>query len=309
MQWSMHKQHHQQELDSGQQQEQVSGPGSTWLPAGSSSPLPRSFPTNPLANSTARQLMREKSSARLHPRGRTTRSTRSTGSRYGRTNANTRAHAYQAVGYLLNQGEAISMEGWADAAVTLSIYGYGPAYRLPQQLLLGSAVLKMSSPYQTWLDWVLLPGVHYAEFAYDLSDVVQQGLMLLYNTNQQIQCGFGVPDIEQTGSSAWQTSPKSLATAARLLVMQKLSIFAQLHAFAWSVARYKEACPWDVEQPSAGDSTWRLLQFGPVELFASKGVPESVHVSSMLLLKANFELAFKRPAYAALLKQAVAHER
>lgn len=223
------------------------------------------------------------------------------------------ARAYRIIGSMLNKGEAIGMEGWADAAVTLSIDGYGPAYRLPQQLLLGSAVLKMASPYQTWLDWDLLPGLHYAEFAYDLSDVEKQGFQMLLGIQLQSpasKSATGVNSASQVDTApaahhgATHSKARSMADAARSVLVEKLDILAQLDAFAWSVARYKEACDWEVKQPPSDDATWHVLQLDPLEIFMSRGVSEAVQLKAMLHLRHNFMVALRNPVYASQVRAA-----
>lgn len=163
---------------------------------------------------------------------------------------------------------------------------YGPPFRLPQQLLLGSAVLRMSSPYQTWLDWHLMPGLHLQEFAYDLSDLEQRVL-------QQLQS-------DDTTRDVTTITLQGMAHAARALVAAKVQIVAQLDAFAWSVARYKEVCRWEVVRPSGdGTAQWHVLQLG-ADVFQSKGVPEGVQAQVMQHLHTNFERALRHPAAAAM---------
>uniref|UniRef100_A0A383W761 Glycosyl transferase CAP10 domain-containing protein n=1 Tax=Tetradesmus obliquus TaxID=3088 RepID=A0A383W761_TETOB len=206
------------------------------------------------------------------------------------------AHAFRALAYLLH-GEAVGLEAWASCAATLSIDGYGPPFRLPQQLLLPSAVLKQASPYQSWLDWDLQPGVHYQQFVYDLSDLEEKAFQMLgvgserSRTKQEGASGA-------TLDAAW-AELRGMAEAAHSAVAAKVDVFAQLDAFAWSVARYKEACPWDVAAPAAGERVFHVVQLNPSEMFNSPGVPESVRLLVMQQLRSNFAAALKLPAYAA----------
>lgn len=184
---------------------------------------------------------------------------------------------------------------------------YGPPFRLPQQLLVGSAVLRMTSPYQTWLDWDLVPGKHLQEFAYDLTDMEEQLTQQLgLSGSSSISASSGSEAGKDGGSSssseaasgrddAARAALQAMATAARALVASRVHVTAQLDAFAWSIARYKQACAWEVERPAAGDATWQVLTFG-ADLFTAKGVPASVHLEVMQHLRANFEAALQHPA-------------
>jgi hypothetical protein len=165
---------------------------------------------------------------------------------------------------------------------------YGPPFRLPLQLLLGSAVLRMDSPYQTWLDWELLAGVHVQEFAYDLTDLERQLLRAL-----------GVVDTSSSSSSGaaagggGREALRAMAAAARALVAGRVHVVAQLDAFAWSIARYKEVCKWEVAAPSGAG--WSVLALG-ADLFGTKGVPQDVHLQVMRHLEQNFAEALQHPA-------------
>lgn len=164
---------------------------------------------------------------------------------------------------------------------------YGPPFRLPQQLLLGSAVLRMQSPYQTWLDWQLLPGQHLQEFAYDLTGLEKQLLQLL---------GLGGGQGTAAGGAEHaRASLQGMARAARALVASRVHLVAQLDAFAWSVARYKDVCRWQVQAPVEGDGTWRVLRLG-ADVFTAKGVAEGVQMEAMQHFKQNFQAALNHPA-------------
>lgn len=204
------------------------------------------------------------------------------------------ARAFRAMTHLLHK-EGVGMEGWADAVATLSIDGYGPAYRLPQQLLLPAAVLKQQSPYQAWLDWELHPGVHYEQFAYDLADVERRGFGML--GAEGASASGGVAGVSDRVAAA-KLRLQEMAEAARAAVAAKVNIFAQLDAFAWSIARYKEVCPWAVAVPAPGDTAWRVLQLDPSEVFNAKAVAEAVRLRVMRHLQRNFATALKHPAYA-----------
>jgi hypothetical protein len=198
-----------------------------------------------------------------------------------------KARAFRALAMLLH-GEAVGLEAWASSAATLSLDGYGPPFRLPQQLLLPAAVLKQTSPYQPWLDWELQPGVHHEQLAYNLSDLEEKVFAML-----------GVDgDSSSTLQSAWERL-QGMAEAAHGVVAAKVNVFAQLDAFAWSVARYKEACPWDVVAPAADERMFHVVQLNPNEVFNSPGVPESVRLLVMQQMRSNFAAALKLPAYAA----------
>lgn len=145
----------------------------------------------------------------------------------------------------------------------------------------------MQSPYQTWLDWQLVPGQHLREFAYDLTDLEKQLLQLLgLHGDQGTDVG---------GGEKARAMLQGMASAARALVTSKVHLVAQLDAFAWSVARYKVVCRWEVQAPVEGDRTWRVLRLG-ADVFAAKGVPEGVQVEVMQHLGRNFQAALNHPA-------------
>jgi hypothetical protein len=209
-----------------------------------------------------------------------------------------KARAFRALAYLLH-GEAVGLEAWASSAATLSLDGYGPPFRLPQQLLLPSAVLKQASPYQSWLDWDLQPGVHHEQFVYDLSNLEEKVVTMLgvgseSSSTKQEEASSSAASV----GSAWGRL-RGMADAAHSAVAAKVNIFAQLDAFVWSVARYKEACPWDVLAPAADDRMFHVVQLNPSEVFNSPGVPESVRLLVTQQLHSNFAAALKLPAYAA----------
>lgn len=161
---------------------------------------------------------------------------------------------------------------------------YGPPFRLPLQLLLGSAVLRMGSPYQTWLDWGLLAGVHLQEFAYDLTDLEGQLLQALGVS--------GSSSSSEARGSGSRESLRAMAAAAQGLVASRVHVVAQLDAFAWSIARYKEVCKWEVAAPR---DAWSVLTLG-ADLFGAKGVPQDVHLQVMRHLDKNFAAALQHPA-------------
>jgi hypothetical protein len=209
-----------------------------------------------------------------------------------------KARAFRALAYLLH-GEAVGLEAWASSAATLSLDGYGPPFRLPQQLLLPAAVLKQASPYQTWLDWDLQPGVHYEQFAYDLSDLEEKVFAMLGVSSAGSSARGAAAGSSSAAADSAVKRLRSMAEAAQRVVVRKVDVFAQLDAFAWSVARYKEACPWDVAAPAAGDRVFHAVQLHPSEVFNSPGVPESVRLQVMRQLHVNFKAALQLPAYAA----------
>jgi hypothetical protein len=224
-------------------------------------------------------------------------------SRVIRDNPAVKARAFRALAYLLH-GEAIGLEAWASSAATLSLDGYGPPFRLPQQLLLPAVVLKQASPYQTWLDWDLQPGVHYEQLAYDLSDLEEKVFELLGVSRAGSTSQDGAANSSAAADLALE-GLQSMAKAAQSAVAQRIDVFAQLDAFAWSVARYKDACPWDVLAPAAGDRMFHAVQLHPSEVFNSPGVPESVQLQVMKQLRVNFEAVLKLPAYAAAAEEGV----
>jgi hypothetical protein len=209
-----------------------------------------------------------------------------------------KARAFRALAYLLH-GEAVGLEAWASSAATLSLDGYGPPFRLPQQLLLPAAVLKQASPYQTWLDWDLQPGVHYEQFAYDLSDLEEKVFAMLGVSSAGSSARGAAAGSSSAPADSAVKHLRSMAEAAQRAVVRKVDVFAQLDAFAWSVARYKEACPWDVAAPAAADRVFHAVQLHPSEVFNSPGVPESVRLQVMRQLHVNFKAALQLPAYAA----------
>ena len=158
----------------------------------------------------------------------------------------------------LVHGEGIGMEGWSDHRVALSVDGYGPPYRLPQQLLAGQVVLRMQSPYQTWFEHHLQAGTHVFEFEFDLSNFLLKAGQLK-----------GLLDVNLDAL-------KAVSDQARAVAIDVLDVFAQLDSFAWSVARIKELqqeVP--VELPT--DGNWQVLQLAPSDILNSKGVPPEVH--------------------------------
>lgn len=160
----------------------------------------------------------------------------------------------------------------------------------------------MTSPYQTWLDWDLVPGQHVQEFAHDLTDLEQKLLGMVTDSSD------GTGSSATDGSESQEAVDKKLqamAAAARALTLSRVHIVAQLDAFAWSVARYKQVCAWDVQAPADGDTTWQLLAL-PADLVQAKGVPEAVQVDVMKHLKKNFAAALQHPALKATLQAGLA---
>lgn len=169
---------------------------------------------------------------------------------------------------------------------------YGPPFRLPQQLLLGSTVLKMSSPYQCWLDWHLEAGRHFQPFSYDLSDLEQQVAKSVAAVLHEKVADSSSSDASPAADARGGSWLRDVAIAARGAVAERVNVLAQLDAFAWSVARYKEACNWETQQvPPEGDAVWQLLQLDPIGVFQSKGVPSEVQLQVMQHLQQNFRAA------------------
>jgi hypothetical protein len=165
-------------------------------------------------------------------------------------------------------GEGIGMEGWSEHRASLSVDGYGPAYRLPQQLLAGQVVLRMQSPYQSWFEHHLTAGVHMFEFDYDLSNFLLRA--------GELRRGLLVePHIY-----------KLVSEQARAVAIDVLDVFAQLDSFAWSIARIKElqsGVP--VELPP--DGGWQVLQLLPSDILNSKGFPADVLADVMEVQRRN----------------------
>jgi hypothetical protein len=160
----------------------------------------------------------------------------------------------------------------------------------------------LTSPYQTWLDWDLVPGKHLQEFAYDLTDLEQQftkhlGLSGSSSVGGRTGGGAGKDGASSSNEvasgerrdDAARAALQAMASAARALVASKVQVVAQLDAFAWSVARYKHACAWEVERPGSGDA-WQVLTLG-ADLFTAKGVPGGLHLEVMQHLQTNFQAA------------------
>lgn len=146
----------------------------------------------------------------------------------------------------------------------------------------------MVSPYQTWLDWGLLAGVHLQEFAYDLTDLERQLVQALGVSGSSSSSSSEAP----RGGGGSRESLRAMAAAAQGLVASRVHVVAQLDAFAWSIARYKEVCKWEVAAP--GDA-WSVLTLG-ADLFGAKGVPQDVHLQVMRHLDKNFAAALQHPA-------------
>lgn len=146
----------------------------------------------------------------------------------------------------------------------------------------------MASPYVQWLDWHLVPGTHLQEFAYDLTDLEQQMFGMLSSSEAAAVAGVGGDE----AAGVVVARLRAMAEAARAVVASRVHVLAQLDAFAWSVARYKQVCQgWEVQ---AGDGDrWRVLQLGP-DLFTSKGVPEGVPDQVMRGLGRNFAQALAK---------------
>jgi hypothetical protein len=135
------------------------------------------------------------------------------------------------------------------------------------------------------------------EFAYDLSDLEQQ-LQQLLQEGAGSNGAAAAAAAAGVGGATAEARLRAMATAARALVASRAHIVAQLDAFAWSVARYKEVCKWEVQQPQQGGggaAAWRLLVLGP-GVFQAKGVPQGLQLEVMQHLSQNFEAALQHPA-------------
>ncbi|KAG1671021.1 hypothetical protein FOA52_014265 [Chlamydomonas sp. UWO 241] len=136
--------------------------------------------------------------------------------------------------------EPVPFERWGEAASTISIDGFGPAYRLNMQLLMGTALLKMDSPFETWIEPRLTDGVHYRSFRYDLTNYLEASRSLV------------------TGDLGRDSAAHKMAAKSQALAVEALDVFAQLDSFVWSICRIKEVSHWEVVPPSEGDGWMQL---------------------------------------------------
>ncbi|GFH31141.1 uncharacterized protein HaLaN_30123, partial [Haematococcus lacustris] len=140
---------------------------------------------------------------------------------------------------------ALDLEDWARYVLTISIDGFGAPWRLGSQLLGMTVVARMESPYKTWLDPYLKPGIHYEPVQHDLRDFVSRTHDL-------------VREAERDSHRL-----QRMAEAARDLVATQANGIAQLDTFMASVLAVKRICAWEVQAPSSskgGSHKWEVLQ-------------------------------------------------
>ncbi|KAJ9530077.1 hypothetical protein QJQ45_023356 [Haematococcus lacustris] len=140
---------------------------------------------------------------------------------------------------------ALDLDDWARYVLTISIDGFGAPWRLGSQLLGMTVVARMESPYKTWLDPYLKPGIHYEPVQHDLRDFVGRTQDL-------------VREAERDSHRL-----QRMAEAARDLVATQANGIAQLDTFMASVLAVKRICAWEVQAPSSskgGSHKWEVLQ-------------------------------------------------
>ncbi len=147
-------------------------------------------------------------------------------------------------GHLLQMligGNAAPMHEWTKHKFTVSIDGHGPPFRLPEQLLSGTAILMMDTPYRTEFAAAFQPGKHYIPYAYDFRDWLQVAL----STVEQAR----------TDSMAF----RRMAEAAAYVAANRFCLLGQLDTLMTSIMGVKRHSPWRVRLREGEADFWQPL--------------------------------------------------
>jgi hypothetical protein len=150
------------------------------------------------------------------------------------------------------------MEEWAHSMFCFSTDGYGGPWRIMQQLLTGSMMVRVDSPYKDAFMERFTRGKHYLPVATDMTDYLQVTLGAIAAAKKDME-----------------TFRRGAEEAADIAA-EEFSLPHVLDTLMWVVLKIKQHSPWKVRPPHE-DSLEKWVQLEKSEeQWNIGGVPEDV---------------------------------